>query len=94
MEVIDISARADLKTTFNVQSGDTLKWTFAVKSHDVAFKCDTHTPGLADSPWLSGALNPLRVGLCSSSLDSEFAPPDSAPRPSAPPRSIAMLSEI
>jgi len=38
VEVIDISARADLKTTFNVQSGDTLKWTFAVKSHDISFK--------------------------------------------------------
>jgi len=38
VEVIEISARTDLKTTFNVQVGDTLKWTFAVKSHDVAFK--------------------------------------------------------
>mmetsp|Transcript_31816 Transcript_31816/g.76981 ORF Transcript_31816/g.76981 Transcript_31816/m.76981 type:complete len:474 (+) Transcript_31816:96-1517(+) len=38
MEVIDIAARTDLKTTFNVQAGDTLKWTMAIKSHDVSFK--------------------------------------------------------
>eukprot|EP00284_Hemiselmis_tepida_P012579 CAMPEP_0174928062 /NCGR_PEP_ID=MMETSP1355-20121228/22714_1 /TAXON_ID=464990 /ORGANISM="Hemiselmis tepida, Strain CCMP443" /LENGTH=463 /DNA_ID=CAMNT_0016174203 /DNA_START=150 /DNA_END=1541 /DNA_ORIENTATION=+ len=38
VEVIEIAARTDLKTTFNVQAGDTLKWTMAIKSYDVSFK--------------------------------------------------------
>eukprot|EP00286_Rhodomonas_abbreviata_P027100 CAMPEP_0181303058 /NCGR_PEP_ID=MMETSP1101-20121128/8343_1 /TAXON_ID=46948 /ORGANISM="Rhodomonas abbreviata, Strain Caron Lab Isolate" /LENGTH=584 /DNA_ID=CAMNT_0023408581 /DNA_START=34 /DNA_END=1785 /DNA_ORIENTATION=+ len=37
IQVMDIPARRDLKTTYVVQPGNVLNWTFAVQSHDIKF---------------------------------------------------------
>ena len=37
MEVVEIAARQQLKTTFLVEPGNVLNWTFAVKANDVKF---------------------------------------------------------
>ncbi|KAJ1480181.1 hypothetical protein T484DRAFT_1811539 [Baffinella frigidus] len=42
-EAIDIAARKDLKSTFAVQPGETLNWTFAVKGYDVQFHVRART---------------------------------------------------
>jgi len=38
VEVVEIGARRDLQTTYIVKSGDSLNWTFAVKTHDISFR--------------------------------------------------------
>ncbi|EKX44811.1 hypothetical protein GUITHDRAFT_163453 [Guillardia theta CCMP2712] len=38
VQIIEIAARDQLKTTHVVQNGDVLKWIFAAKAHDVAFQ--------------------------------------------------------